>query len=51
MSCKNTKPIVLGPRPIVLNQKADEHPKPKTLNQASYTRGPKSHEYLKPNIL
>jgi hypothetical protein len=32
MSCKNTKPIILGPRPIVLSQKADEHPKPKTLS-------------------
>jgi hypothetical protein len=25
---------ILGPRPIVLNQKVDEHPKPKTLSQA-----------------
>ncbi len=38
MFCKNTKLIVLGPRPIVLNQKAEKHPKPKTLNQTSYTK-------------
>jgi hypothetical protein len=51
MSSKNTKPIILSPRPILLSQKVDEHPKPKTLSQASYTRGPKSHEHPKPNIL
>jgi hypothetical protein len=28
------KSIVLGLRPIVLSQKVDEHPKPKTLSQA-----------------
>jgi hypothetical protein len=27
--------FVLGHRPIVLSHKADEHPKPKTLSQAS----------------
>jgi hypothetical protein len=38
MFCKNTKPIILGSRPIVLSQKAEKHPKPKTLNQTSYTK-------------
>jgi len=29
MSCKNTKLIILGPRSIVLSQKADEDPSQK----------------------
>jgi len=33
MSYKNTKPIVLGPRPIVLSQKANEHPKPNIIGK------------------
>jgi len=44
------KPIVLGPRPIVLSQKANEHLKPKTLSQASFATCPKSHEHPKANV-
>jgi len=42
--------FVLGPRPIVLSQKANEHLKPKTLSQASFATCPKSHEHPKANV-